>query len=596
MSRGFDTTLGVGTTDVVVSKYTTGISTTMSISIWLYERARATSARIFDQYNSSAVGSGIALFDPNTSGLLDLQFTWSTSTSNVGQWNFTAPGLGAWHHVLITYNATSTANVPIVYVDGVSQSLSQTIAPSGVITTLTGNWYLGNREDSARIFDGMLAHFAVWNGVILTPAEALMLYSGANPLLIHPEYLGTYLPLDGVNNPEIDYVLGTSSSITGTKFVANDPFVLSSKKVWNFFDIGSSPTSLIPTLSQWEPTFPEKLNTLSTITERNYQEDSYLLPIVNVIVYTPIMSLFPTRVLRLIPVGGSFKATVSPTTPPITPNYTFFPDQQKQLLVSRNSGTQTIDVGVFNKETVYIDKWLAVAVDRTQPFTFRNSGAQTVDVGVFNKETIYVDKWLPIVLDRTQPFVIRNTGSSSFIYTPPSYTPVFSLFPDQQEPYLLGQPKTGYADLSSDIFELQSIDVAKWLPRFVDRTIPFYHSYTGYESLTPNIVSTPALDLDDWSSTYPDKQKQFLQGQPEEGFRTVDIGVFNKETIYVDKWQPLFTDRGNRFVYMNTGSIVNIYPFTVIAVVGTFVPHKRRGQPGTAMRGTGGAGGSKEGQ
>jgi hypothetical protein len=292
---------------------------------------------------------------------------------------------------------------------------------------------------------------------------------------------------------------------------------------------------------------------------------------------------------------GSFSFIYTPAVT-YTPIFSLFSDQQEPLPISRNSGTQTIDVGVFNKETVYIDKWLAVAVDRTQPFTFRNSGTQTVDVGVFNKETIYADKWLPVVLDRTQPFVIRNTGSSSFLYTPPTYTPVFSLFPDQQKQYLQGQPKTGYADLSSDIFELQSIDVAKWLPQFVDRTIPFYHSYIGYESLTPNIVSTPALDLDDWSSTYPDKQKQFLQGQPEEGFRTVDIGVFNKETIYVDKWQPLFTDRGNRFVYMNTGSIVNIFPFTVIAVVSTFVPHKRRGQPGTAMRGTGGAGGSQEGQ
>jgi hypothetical protein len=221
-ARGFDTTFGAGATDSVEGGYTTGLSTTISISAWIWINGSGGGSlgRVFDQFNSASLGSGLDIFN-NSGNFLEFSSPFSTTG---GTWTFTIPSSGVWHHILLTYNAGSVANNPIVYLDGVAgDGLVNLTPPVGTVTTLTGNYYVGNREAGARVWDGKIAEFAVWNGSILTANDDLALFGGASPLKVHggPSF---YLPLGGELANEPDW--GPShlaQTITGTLFSPHAP-------------------------------------------------------------------------------------------------------------------------------------------------------------------------------------------------------------------------------------------------------------------------------------------------------------------------------------------------------------------------------------
>jgi hypothetical protein len=147
-------------TDSVESGLTTGLTTTMTVSFWGNATGDPSALmRAFDQYNSAAVGSGLTWYDED-----DFQVPWSGGNAS---WTIApGPSNNVWHYTVITYNAGSTANVPLIYIDGVSQTVTVAAAAAGTVTTLAGNWYFGNREDGARVWEGNLDEFRVSLGII----------------------------------------------------------------------------------------------------------------------------------------------------------------------------------------------------------------------------------------------------------------------------------------------------------------------------------------------------------------------------------------------------------------------------------------------
>lgn len=106
---------------------------------------------------------------------------WSTSTSNYAKWQVPAPTLGAWHDVIVTYDATSTSNTPSIYIDGVSKTVTTIQAPSGSLVTGTGPYYVGNNDTSGNPWDGGIARVAMWQSKILSAQEVSALHNGAYP-------------------------------------------------------------------------------------------------------------------------------------------------------------------------------------------------------------------------------------------------------------------------------------------------------------------------------------------------------------------------------------------------------------------------------
>lgn len=209
MARGFGATLGAGTTDKLKSSITAHNSL-RSYGIWTYR-------------NGEGGGGFGSMFRKRDSGeTVDMEDLRISDTSNysyqrrwnnlIATWTFARPAANEWHHILITYDSSSSANDPIAYVDGSSTSVTETgTAPSGTIDTNTSAYWIGNREAEDRVWDGSLAEFTIWNA-ILTADEAAAVGKGVSPLTIRPMSLIEYIPLYGPTN---SYVSG-ATTLTGT--------------------------------------------------------------------------------------------------------------------------------------------------------------------------------------------------------------------------------------------------------------------------------------------------------------------------------------------------------------------------------------------
>lgn len=212
MARGFDTTVGSASTDIIscVSMLT---PTLMSFAGWYWRRGDGglSSGRVFDKTGSAA--GEISLRRSSTN--MRFTRTWTTT----GVWDVSAAGATAastWIHVVITYDGSSTANNPIFYINGQSVSVTRTTAPAGTITSASGLFTIGNRSTSGTQWDGILGDQAFWSETILSAEEARALFQGADPRTIRPLYLSEHVimrdgkPWSSVNS--------TQPTVTGTKF------------------------------------------------------------------------------------------------------------------------------------------------------------------------------------------------------------------------------------------------------------------------------------------------------------------------------------------------------------------------------------------
>ena len=118
---------------------------------------------------------------------------WSTTN---GVW-YTATDViktSQWQHIVAVYDATSTTKNPVVYVDGVSISLTESTTPAGTYSTFAGSeCAIGNIAQGGvdRGFDGLIAQVGVWNQ-LLPEGEVSALYEA---------YKGVYNTIGGVYTP-----------------------------------------------------------------------------------------------------------------------------------------------------------------------------------------------------------------------------------------------------------------------------------------------------------------------------------------------------------------------------------------------------------
>ncbi len=74
------------------------------------------------------------------------------------------PGIGEWHHVVVTFDGVSGQSA--IYDDGEKVDVSFT-TPAGVGTADTGGFHIGTyREGSDRFFEGLIDEVGIWNRVL----------------------------------------------------------------------------------------------------------------------------------------------------------------------------------------------------------------------------------------------------------------------------------------------------------------------------------------------------------------------------------------------------------------------------------------------
>ena len=97
---------------------------------------------------------------PNGAGGARIYFeTLKTDNVNVnGRWKVAGElSLGSWHHIAVSYDGALAANNPVVYVDGVSKSITETVTPSAGISDNVGPTLIGHR------FRGHIDEVSIWN-------------------------------------------------------------------------------------------------------------------------------------------------------------------------------------------------------------------------------------------------------------------------------------------------------------------------------------------------------------------------------------------------------------------------------------------------
>lgn len=97
---------------------------------------------------------------------------WQQWSGATGKWespSLTVGTLNTWYHVLVAYNSSATTNDPLIYVNGVSQTVTETTTPSGTIT-----------NDSLKVLKigsiaGKLKDARIYNGASVSDVGALAL-------------------------------------------------------------------------------------------------------------------------------------------------------------------------------------------------------------------------------------------------------------------------------------------------------------------------------------------------------------------------------------------------------------------------------------
>lgn len=185
---------GTGSDDAIITNLTTH-NDQRSYSIWTYREGdgEGSLGRIFDKRENTASIEFCFVFGSDNS------YSFKRGFSGVdGEWTIAEPVVDEWHHLLITYDSTSTSNNPVMYLDGVSQTITEVAAPTGTADTNSVAFLIGNRKVATDVFnrtwDGRLCEWAVWDR-ILTAAEATSIGASKFSPLFYPNSLIRYSPL-----------------------------------------------------------------------------------------------------------------------------------------------------------------------------------------------------------------------------------------------------------------------------------------------------------------------------------------------------------------------------------------------------------------
>jgi hypothetical protein len=83
---------------------------------------------------------------------------------------------GAWYHVAASYDRSSFANLPALYVNGVKLAPNTITSPSGTQPPYSGTGYIGNKSGLSRAWNGLIDDLRLYNR-ILNDGEILALAS-----------------------------------------------------------------------------------------------------------------------------------------------------------------------------------------------------------------------------------------------------------------------------------------------------------------------------------------------------------------------------------------------------------------------------------
>ena len=121
---------------------------------------------------SNVASTQIYLQNPADEQRLKLYRDWD---GNNGQWYITSINLSTWYHLVVVYNEDSSANNPVIYLNGTSQTVTEQVSPTGSpVSDAANNLNIGSRV-SDREFYGIIDDVRIYEQT-LSSAQIKKLY------------------------------------------------------------------------------------------------------------------------------------------------------------------------------------------------------------------------------------------------------------------------------------------------------------------------------------------------------------------------------------------------------------------------------------
>ena len=215
-----------GTTDLI-SFAASGLTNDLSsytVSAWVQRDGNGgtTSGRIFDKGISLKLLLVGHTGSTNVGGVQST-ISYGSGTANVrGSASGGIPVDSTWRHVCVTWSGGGNASSIAIYINGAAATPYQSDGNgTGSATSDAGTAIvIGNRSGADRGFDGKIAEFALFSGV-LTVGEIQSLAKGFSPRRVSPQTLSSY---NSILRQAIDAKTGSVGTVTGAT-VATHPRV-----------------------------------------------------------------------------------------------------------------------------------------------------------------------------------------------------------------------------------------------------------------------------------------------------------------------------------------------------------------------------------
>jgi len=150
------------------------------VSAWIFPKSVGeTAGRIFDKDKWALTMSDVA-------NVLEFSVVHGTTT---GVWKTGAVvPFNSWTHVAVYYDSDSTSNDPVIYINGVATTITETSTPAGSLTSdASDTFFIGNRADGARTFDGYIMDVKVYKNIAVSATNAGVIASKIN---VEPDVIG----------------------------------------------------------------------------------------------------------------------------------------------------------------------------------------------------------------------------------------------------------------------------------------------------------------------------------------------------------------------------------------------------------------------
>ena len=147
----------------------------ITYSAWVYPKGTAPDTNNYGRIINKT------LTDANTGKIFAFDFDSNNNrlsfsqTFSGGQGNWVLPvgsiTLNTWQHVAVIYDSSSASNDPKIYINGVSKTITETIAPTGTASSdASYNLLIGDRGDGMRNLYGSIDNVRIYN-YARTPAQ-----------------------------------------------------------------------------------------------------------------------------------------------------------------------------------------------------------------------------------------------------------------------------------------------------------------------------------------------------------------------------------------------------------------------------------------